>query len=214
MRLRIRDVSAAIGGAVVLRRVEVEVGSGEVSALVGPNGAGKTTTMRVVMGFVRPSGGRVEIDGRNVTGMKPHEISGLGVGYSPEDRRLFPSLTVRENLELPIRALGLDRDRLETVLTLIPQLRELLGKRASQLSGGQQKLVALARALIVGTRVALLDEVLEGLSPTMREFAMGVVREYAKTSGAAILMAESNESYVASADSVYWIERGETRRVR
>ena len=214
MTLVIKGISASVGGVTVLRKVNLETVNGEVSALVGPNGAGKTTTMRVIIGFVKPSSGRVEIDGRDVTGMRPHEVSRLGVGYSPEDRRLFPSLTVRENLELPIRALGLGRDRLEMVLTLMPHLRELLGKRASQLSGGQQKLVALARALIVGTRVALLDEVLEGLSPTMREFVVSMVREYARTSGAAILMAESNESYVASADSVYLIERGETRQVR
>jgi len=214
MRLSLRDIAAVINGVHALRRVELDVAGGETAALVGPNGAGKTTTMRVIMGFVKPVKGTVTIDGRDVTGLSPHDISRMGVGYAPEDRRLFPSLTVEENLKLPIRVLGLDENRIELALGLLPQIRDLLGKRASQLSGGQQKLVALARAIIVGTRLLLLDETMEGLSPSMRDLVRNVVREYVKSSGAGALIAESNEEYVKGLDSIYVIERGETRRVR
>jgi branched-chain amino acid transport system ATP-binding protein len=131
-----------------------------------------------------------------------------GAGHSPEDRRLFPRLTVRENLTLPVTSLGLSAERLELVLSLMPVLRGLMDRNAASLSGGQQKLVALARALIVGTKVVLLDEIFEGLSPKMRDGVALIIREYVRTTGASTLLAESNESYVKWADATVYIDRG------
>lgn len=205
--IKAHDLRVVLGGSEILRGVSIEVPRGTAVALVGPNGAGKTTTLRSIMGLVKYKG-RVELDGRPIDGLKPHERAALGLGLSPEDRRLFPNLTVRENILLPLRALKLREDRLELVLSLMPVLRELLEKRAGLLSGGQQKMVALARAMVVGTSAVLLDEVFEGLSPKMRDDLAGVIKEFISTTGAAALIAESNPSYVRFAQAIKRIERG------
>jgi len=205
--IKTERLSVSIGGSVILRDVSIEAPPAAATALVGPNGAGKTTTLKAIMGLIR-HGGRVYIAGQEATHIPAHGRAALGVGYSPEDRRLFPSLTVEENLKVAAYALGLPQDRLELVYSLLPQIKPLLGRKAAALSGGQQKLVALARALLIGRKAALLDEVFEGMSPKMRDDIALVIREYINTTGAAVLVAESNPEYVKFATYVYKIHRG------
>jgi ABC-type branched-chain amino acid transport systems, ATPase component len=205
--IKTERLSASIGGSVILREVTVEAPPAVATALVGPNGAGKTTTLKAIMGLIR-HGGRVYLAGRDVSSLPAHARAALGLGYSPEDRRLFPSLTVEENLKVAASALGLPQERLEIVYSLLPQIKPLLNRKAAALSGGQQKLVALARALLVGIKAVLLDEVFEGMSPKMRDDMAIVIREYVKTTGAAVLVAESNPDYVKFATYIYEIHRG------
>jgi len=205
--IKTERLSASIGGSVILREVTVEAPPAVATALVGPNGAGKTTTLKAIMGLIR-HGGRVYLAGRDVSSLPAHARAALGLGYSPEDRRLFPSLTVEENLKVAASALGLPQERLEIVYSLLPQIKPLLNRKAAALSGGQQKLVALARALLVGIKAVLLDEVFEGMSPKMRDDMAIVIREYVKTTGAAVLVAESNPDYVKFATYIYKIHRG------
>lgn len=206
--IEVRDLTVRIGGSTIIRGISFKVPDGSVFALVGPNGAGKTTTLRAVMGLLR-HGGSVLLDGENLSALGPSERAARGIGYAPEDRRLFPSLTVEENLKLPIVSLGIPRRRVEEVLELVPALKGLLKRPAYALSGGQQKLVVLARALVVGRRAVLLDEILEGLSPKMRDDLSVVIRQVARGWGVSVILAESNQRYVAFADAFARIDRGQ-----
>ncbi|MEM2025824.1 MAG: ATP-binding cassette domain-containing protein [Desulfurococcaceae archaeon] len=206
--IEVKDLTVRIGGSTIIRGISFKVPDGSVFALVGPNGAGKTTTLKAVMGLLR-HGGSVLLDGEDLSALGPSERAARGIGYAPEDRRLFPSLTVEENLNLPVASLGISRKRVEEVLELIPALKGLLKRPAYALSGGQQKLVALARALVVGRRAILLDELFEGLSPKMRDDLSIVIKQVAREWGVSVILAESNQRYVAFADAVARIDRGE-----
>lgn len=206
--IEVKDLTVRIGGSTIIRGISFKVPDGSVFALVGPNGAGKTTTLKAVMGLLR-HGGSVLLDGEDLSALGPSERAARGIGYAPEDRRLFPSLTVEENLNLPVASLGISRKRVEEVLELIPALKGLLKRPAYALSGGQQKLVALARALVVGRRAILLDELFEGLSPKMRDDLSIVIEQVAREWGVSVILAESNQRYVAFADAVARIDRGE-----
>lgn len=206
--IEVKDLTVRIGGSTIIRGISFKVPDGSVFALVGPNGAGKTTTLKAVMGLLR-HGGSVLLDGEDLSALGPSERAARGIGYAPEDRRLFPSLTVEENLNLPVASLGISRKRVEEVLELIPALKGLLKRPAYALSGGQQKLVALARALVVGRRAILLDELFEGLSPKMRDDLSIVIKQVAREWGVSVILAESNQRYVAFADAVARIDRGQ-----
>ncbi|MEZ0248460.1 MAG: ATP-binding cassette domain-containing protein, partial [Thermoproteus sp.] len=188
--MEIIGLRVKIGRAEIIRGVNLSVRDGEVVALVGPNGAGKTTTLKAVVGLIRHEG-KVVLDGEDLSGLDAGGRARRGVGYSPEDRGLFPSLTVRENLMLPIKALGLPRERLELALRTVEEVKRFLDRRADQLSGGQQKLVALARAIIVGRRALLLDEVFEGLAPKMAGDVALYLKDYLKLERPAVILAES-----------------------
>src|SRR6476469_658853 len=167
--LEVRSLHVAIDSVVALRGLSVEVGSGKMVGLVGRNGAGKTTLMRTLMGHLAPTSGSIAFAGRDLLALPAHGRAGLGIGYMPEDRGLVPELTVEENILVPLwvnRAL-VTEDRLALVYRVLPQLVEMRGRRALLLSGGQQKLVALARALAAGTRLLLLDEPFEGVAPAL-----------------------------------------------
>lgn len=210
--LTVEGLRVEIGRIPVLRGVTLHVPEGAVVGLIGRNGAGKTTTLRALMGLLSISGGRAAFDGADLRGLPPHARARMGIGYMPEDRRLIPGLTVEENILLPAWATGLARagDRLSYVYGLIPEVRALAGRPAGQLSGGQQKLVALARALMAGRRLVLLDEPFEGLAPAMAERMGEAIRAFAADGGAA-LVAESEYRHVERwAARVYAIERGET----
>jgi len=208
--LSLEAVKVAIQGADVLRGVTLVVPRGGLVALVGRNGAGKTTTLRSVMGLLPLIAGRISVDGVDLAQIQAFQRSRLGIGYMPEDRRLIGRLTVADNLLLPAWSGGAANasGRLEYVYGLMPDLAALAGRRAAQLSGGQQKMAALARALMSATKLLLLDEPFEGLSPGMGEKLAATIREVQRT-GLSILVAESDVKRVGFVERTYTIERGE-----
>lgn len=204
-------LGAGYGPVQILYGVSLEVRKGEVVALLGRNGAGKTTTIKAIMGIVRPRSGRVRLAGQDVTGRSPSALARLGMGYVPEDRRIFPDLTVRENLmiaEMP----GPDGARRWTasgVLELFPLLRPLTARKGGLLSGGEQQLLSVARALVGNPTVVLLDEPTEGLAPVMVKAVEDVVLQL-KEAGATILLAEQNLGFATRvADRGYVLQQGQ-----
>jgi branched-chain amino acid transport system ATP-binding protein len=169
--LKIDHVSASIAGNTVLRGVSTEFNAGQLLAVVGRNGAGKTTLLRAIMGLLPLSAGTIAMNGDDLSRVPAHRRTSLGIGYAPEDRVMYPTFSVEENLRLPCDVLGLGvaeiDQRLARVLEVVPQLREMLPRSGSALSGGQGKMAALGRALMVGTRLVLLDEPFQGLAPVM-----------------------------------------------
>jgi len=209
--LELKDVRVNIRAFAILRGVSLVVPSGHIVGLVGRNGAGKTTTLKSIMGLVPVLSGTIRLDGHDLLPMPAYQRAHLGIGYVPEDRRLIGTLTVEENILLPAWAAGLHehRKRLDLVYGLMPEVGEIAGRRAAQLSGGQQKLVALARSLISGTKLLLLDEPFEGLAPALSQKLGGVLRTL-QEQGLAILVAESDLKLISPlAGEVYTIERGE-----
>lgn len=213
--LSLARVEVAIAGARILRGVDLRLEAGGRLALVGRNGAGKTTTLRAIMGLVPLLGGTIRLDGADLARLPAHRRTSLGIGYAPEDRRLFPSFTVEENLRLPAEVLGLApaerQARLERVFALLPELRELRHRPAGALSGGQGKMVALGRALVTGTRLLLLDEPFQGLAPALaRRYGEILDRLVAQEKALALLVSESNPLLLLPfVEAVATIERGE-----
>jgi len=202
--LRVLGLAAFYGKAQVLADLQLDVAAGEVVALIGRNGAGKSTLLKAVMGLVAATG-TVEFDGRAVGGLPPHARARLGIGYVPEDRRIFADLTVRENLRVGSqgRPLGLDR-----LLALFPNLREMLDRRAAMMSGGEQQMLAVARTLAAQPRLVLLDEPSEGIAPIIVARLAEAVRAM-KQQGVAVLLSEQNPRFVAAvADRALLLERG------
>jgi len=208
--LEVRSLHVAIDSVVALRGLSLEVGSGRMVGLVGRNGAGKTTLMRTLMGHLAPTSGSVVFDGRDLLALPAHARAGLGIGYMPEDRGLVPELTVEENILVPLwvnRAL-VTEDRLALVYRVLPELVEMRGRRALLLSGGQQKLVALARALAAGTRLLLLDEPFEGVAPALSKRLADVIASL-KGSEVSVLMAQSDLNHARRlVDAEFVVERG------
>ena len=212
--LRVDRLDVAIQSVGILRGVSFEAGSGRFAGLIGRNGAGKTTLMRAIMGILPWRAGAIEFDGRPLSGVAAHARAGLGIGYMPEDRRLIPQFTVEENVLLPAWATR-DADaraRLARVYSLIPEVGEFAQRRAQQLSGGQQKLVALARALMCGDRLLLLDEPFEGVAPVLARRLAEVIAGL-RRGGLTVVLAESSLSHVRELlDDVFLIDRGAVTR--
>jgi branched-chain amino acid transport system ATP-binding protein len=209
--LRLSGVSVSIGPVGILRNVSLEVSAGQFAGLIGRNGAGKTTLMRTIMGILPYRGGAVEFDGAALARLPTHRRVGLGVGYMPEDRRLVPGLSVEENVLLPAWAAGMADagTRLERVYRAVPEVREFRERRALQLSGGQQKLVALARAMMAGTRLLLLDEPFEGVAPVLARRLAEVISGL-RHGGLAVVISESSHAHVRGLlDRAFVIDRGE-----
>ncbi|MGA1726374.1 MAG: ABC transporter ATP-binding protein, partial [Burkholderiaceae bacterium] len=169
--LRISNLDVSIQSIDILRGVDMSLEKGQMAGLVGRNGAGKTTFIKSIMGLLKPSAGTLEFDGRDLKTVPVHERNQLGIGYMPEDRRLIPNLTVEENVLLPMWASRApdSAERLQYVYRIIPELVGFAQRRGSQLSGGQQKLVALGRALMTGRQLLLLDEPFEGVAPALAQ---------------------------------------------
>ena len=213
--LTLDDIRVSLAGHTVLRGVSFTLPQGATTVLVGRNGAGKTTTLRTIMGLVPLGGGRLTLDGTDLAAQPDHARAGLGIGYAPEDRRMIPAFSVEDNLLLPAVALkmpaGLSAERLAMVYELMPELTELKNRPGGSLSGGQGKMVALGRALMVATRAILLDEPFQGLAPAL---ALNYARTLAKVRDArgdlALLVTESSPQLLAGvADRALKIERGE-----
>jgi branched-chain amino acid transport system ATP-binding protein len=208
--LTLADVNVRIKGLVILRGITLDVPAGGLIGLVGRNGAGKTTTLKSITGILPVATGRISFDGTDLLEVPGHGRARLGIGYMPEDRRLIGTLTVEDNISLPAWAGRLDgiERRLAYIYRLMPDVKALSPRRASQLSGGQQKMVALARALMSGTKLLLLDEPFEGLSPAMGEKLAQTIMTL-QGDGLSVLMAESDQRRISFAQRTYGIERGE-----
>ncbi|WP_237213144.1 ABC transporter ATP-binding protein [Falsiroseomonas oryziterrae] len=211
--LEVEALHAGYGPAKVLFGVSLSLRRGEVAALMGRNGAGKSTTLKAIMGLLPPRGGRVRFAGQDITGLPPFRIARLGLGYVPEERRIFTDLTVYENLEVGRRAPAAGRAAWtpERLFTVFPNLAEMRGRRASAMSGGEQQMLTIARTLMGNPEAVLLDEPSEGLAPVIVEqMADAVLRM--KEEGIAVLLSEQNLDFAAAvADRAYVIERGEIR---
>ena len=207
--LRVADLDVSIGPIPILRGASLAVNEGEMCGLIGRNGAGKTTLLRALMGAL-PASGKAELGHVDLMTLPAHRRAARGIGYMPEDRRLVPEFTVEENIRLPTwstRVDGVD-ERLEWIFGIMPEVARFASRRALELSGGQQKMVALARALMAGTRILLLDEPFEGLAPALAR-RLGEVLANLKTEGVSVLIAESNEVHVLDLLArAYRIERG------
>ena len=190
--LNIDGLSVAYGQVSALRDVSISVNAGEAVALVGANGAGKSTLFKSIVGFLRPRSGRLQFLGRDMAGVSPERRARLGLGYAPEGRRVFPGMTVRENLEVAVFAGKTEREqRLQRAFALFPQLAERHAQLAWQLSGGQQQMLAIGRALMGRPRLLLLDEPSLGLSPKLADEVLAAVRVIIQD-GTAVLLAEQN----------------------
>lgn len=209
--LRIERLDVSIGSVGILRNVDLTVPTGQFAGLIGRNGAGKTTLMRSIMGILPARNGSISLDDKTLTSLPVHGRARLGIGYMPEDRRLVPELTVEENVLLPAWAIGKAdvAQRLELVYTIIPEAKTFAQRKALQLSGGQQKLAALARALMCGTRLLLLDEPFEGVAPVLCQRLVEVIGRL-KQEGLSVVLSESDLSHSRDMlDSVFMIDRGE-----
>ena len=206
--LEVTGLSVSIGPIPIIRNASFRLEPGEMCGLIGRNGAGKTTLLRAIMGAVMATGA-ANLGGIDLLRLPPHLRVAHGIGYMPEDRRLVPDFTVEENIRLPAMALRIHADqRLDWIFGLMPEVARFRARSSLELSGGQQKLVALARALMAGTRLLLLDEPFEGLAPALAQ-RLGDVLANLKTEGIAVLIAESNEVHVVDLLSrAFRIERG------
>ena len=202
--LVLQDVHTYYGESHILKGISSEIKKGELVTLLGRNGAGKTTTLRSIMGIVPPKQGTITFDGINICGQKPHSIASLGVGYVPEERMIFPSLTVLENLSLPSKGSKKGLWNLEKIYQYFPILGERKDQKGSQLSGGEQQMLAIARILTMDLKLMLLDEPTEGLAPLLVREIGAILKEIRKT-GITILLVEQNTRFATEVSDKHCI---------
>jgi branched-chain amino acid transport system ATP-binding protein len=207
--LRLEGLHTYYGRGHILQGVDLEVGEGQIAAVLGRNGVGKTTTLRSIVGLARPRSGRVLLAGRDVAGWAPHRIVRLGVGYVPEGRMIFPDLTVVENIQVAQRVPA-KQWSMERLFEIFPSLAERRRSKGSQLSGGEQQMLAVARALVTDPRIILLDEPSQGLAPLVVEELVRIIARL-RGEGVSILLVEQNLKIAeALADVVYVMVKGQT----
>ncbi len=210
MILRIEEIDTYYGQSHVLQGISLTIDEGEVVSLLGRNGVGKTTTLRSIMGLTPPRRGSIKFQDQEIAGKTPFEIARLGIGYVPDDRRIFPDLTTFENLEIARR---MSRKKggywtIDTVCNLFPVLRDLRSSKGTHLSGGEQKMLAIGRALMKNPHIILLDEPAEGLAPLVVKDLMDVIKRI-RDEGVTILLADQNLKFCkAVADRGYILEKG------
>lgn len=210
--LRLSNLTVDIQGSRILNGISLSVAAGELVCLIGRNGAGKTTTFRSIMGYRRSSPGKVEFDGADISGLPTWQIAQRGIGFAPEESEVYADLTVAENIELSTWTRPTGRpaaERITEAYAVFPKLRQYLARGGAQLSGGERKMVSIARALTLDPKLLLLDEPFEGLSPAIIPLiAEGVAS--IRAMGKGVLMAESNVHHVPDyVDRLYVLERGE-----
>ena len=208
--LSVESIRVTIKGFLILRRISLDIPPGELVALIGRNGAGKTTTLKSIMGILPVSGGTIQLDGTDLVRVPGYRRAALGMGYMPEDRRLIGQLTVEDNILMPAWASKLEdgEARLAHIYDKMPEVAAMAKRRASTLSGGQQKMIALARAVMSGNKLLLLDEPFEGLSPAMGDKFAAAILDI-QSDDLAILIAESDSKRLNFVKKMYTIERGE-----
>ena len=209
--LSLSGIDAFYGNVQVLRGMALEARAGEILCLLGRNGAGKTTTLKTVMGLVAAKAGTVTLDGEDLTALPAHERPPRGIGYVPQGRRLFAEMTVAENLEIGLMTRGRGRAVRERMLELFPVLRNRLKQVSGTLSGGEQQMLAMARALCLEPRVLLLDEPTEGLQPSMIALIRDVVTDLKGGDTAVVLVEQRVDAVLSVADRVLFIENGAPR---
>ena len=213
--LLVRDLFAGYQQVPVVRELNLEVRPGEVVALLGPNGAGKTTTLETIAGLNRPISGTVELSGENIGGIPAHVLAHRGLALVPEGRALFPGLTVREHLRLAGAAGGRSRQAArheEELLEMLPELRKCLGRKAGLLSGGEQQMLAIGRALVTRPRLLLVDEMSLGLAPVIVERLLPILRRAASDLGASVLFVEQHVALALEiSDRAYVLAHGRIR---
>lgn len=213
MPLIVSDLRAGYGDMPILHGVDLTIDNGSIVAILGPNGIGKTTLVRALAGLLRVHGGSVRFGGEDITRAGPPSRAKLGIGYVPQGREIFPKLTVLENLLVGVHAFGLPRSRVEEILEEFPALRPHLKKLGGKLSGGEQQLLALARALVLHPRLLLLDEPSEGIQPSIVDQIQDVLAQARTRHSLAILLVEQNLAFAgALADRAHLMERGRIAR--
>jgi len=202
--LSIEDIHTYYGNSYILQGVSLCVEKGEIVTLLGRNGMGKSTTIKTVMGLVSPRAGRVLLNGVDLVGLKPYAIAQAGVGFIPEDRRTFPSLTVLENLNLPVKR-GLEHGwSLEKVYEFFPKLKERSGHKGFELSGGEQQMLAIARVLRMESQLILMDEPTEGLAPLLVKAIEEILKQI-KREGITTLLVEQNSRFVTNVADRHYV---------
>ncbi|TPN90200.1 ABC transporter ATP-binding protein [Mesorhizobium sp. B1-1-5] len=209
--LTISGLDCFYGEVQVLYGLDLTLNKGEVLCLFGRNGAGKTTTLKAIMGLVPAAAGSIKLDGKELTGLAAHDVPKAGVAYVPQGRRLFAEMTVAENIEIGLMARGKGRETRESVLDLFPLLRERLKQRSGTLSGGEQQMLAMARALCLEPQVLLLDEPTEGLMPSMIAKIRETVAKLRELGVSTILVEQRVDAVLSVADRVSFIENGRNR---
>jgi branched-chain amino acid transport system ATP-binding protein len=211
--LEVEKIYASYGLSRVLFGISLNVVEGEVVAMLGRNGVGKTTTLRSIMGLTPPYSGSIRLMEKEITGLAPYQIARLGIGYVPEDRRIFSDLSVWENLDLAIKGAETEKEKwtMERVFRLFPVLEKMKNRRGGNLSGGEQQMLTIARTLMGNPRLFLLDEPSEGLAPVIVQ-QLGEQISKLKEEGMTILLSEQNSEFsLGLSDRVYILEKGEMR---
>lgn len=206
--LAVEGISAGYNGATVLRGLNLYASAGKVTCIMGRNGVGKTTVLRAIMGQVALSAGSIRLNKEVIDGLPAHQVGRLGIGFVPQGRRLFGPMTVAENLEVGLQARNQPHSTRDRVLDLFPRLRERMGQAAGTLSGGEQQMLAIARALCMDPKVLLLDEPTEGLQPSMIALIRDVVVQLKSTGVATVLVEQRPDAVLRVADSVAFMEHG------
>lgn len=207
--LELNKINTFYGESHILKDLSLRIHEGEIATLLGRNGAGKTTAVKTIMGILSPKSGTITLRGKSIVGLPPHEIARRGIGFVPEERRIFPSLTVLENITFPVWGRGEDAWSLEKVFSFFPALKARANNRGSQLSGGEQQMLAIARILRAKMELILLDEPTEGLAPLLIR-SIGVIIKGIKESGLTILLIEQNTRFaVQFADRHHILHTGE-----
>lgn len=206
--LKLTGINASYGKVKVLRDLSFEAKAGEILCLLGRNGAGKTTVMKTIMGLVPMTAGSLQLEGHEISGLPTYKVPKLGIGYIPQGRRLFSEMTVGENLQIGLMTRGKGADVREHVLEMFPLLRQRLHQRAETLSGGEQQMLATARALCLEPKVLLLDEPTEGLQPSMISLIRDVVVRLKEQGVAIILVEQRVDAVLEVADKVVFVENG------
>lgn len=209
--LSVRNLEVYHGDVRSLKDVSFDISPGEVLCLLGRNGAGKTTSLRAIMGLAPVRSGSVVFDGVELTSLPPHAVPKTGIGYVPQGRRLFAEMTVRENLEIGLMARNTDRSILDSIFSLFPVLKSRLQQVSGTLSGGEQQMLAMARALCLDPALILMDEPTEGLMPSMIATIRDVILELRARGKAVLLVEQRMEAVLSVADRVCFVENGETK---
>ncbi|MEM3406417.1 MAG: ABC transporter ATP-binding protein [Candidatus Aenigmatarchaeota archaeon] len=207
--LEVENIEVSLGGVDILRKVSLNVKEKEIVMILGRNGAGKTTTMKSIIGIIPLKKGRIIFNGKDITNLPPYKRAKMGIGYAPDDRKIFTDMTAKENIEVALSNSNKKNEVFKEVFQIFPIIEKLMNRKGGYLSGGEQKMLAIARALALSPKFLLLDEPLEGLAPIITKHFYESIKKI-RDRGISILIAESNLLHASKlADRIFIIERGE-----